>query len=90
MAKGIRNVQIIGNLWPVCKKCRHIAQSHDEAGCTEAAPCPHCGKVDAGLQCSCKEYVGPTLEEFIRDYLTPEEAAYYSEQWKVPNAQLNK
>lgn len=80
---GVRNAQIIGDLWPRCQTCGHIAQAHDKAGCSEPAPCPHCGRLDHKVKCACKEYVGPTLLEFMDTHMTQEERDYYGPIWRV-------
>lgn len=79
----MRNVNIIGNLWPRCKTCGHIAQAHGENDCSELVRCPNCNHIDSRVRCACKAYVGPTLEQFMQEYLTPEERDYYSKQWRL-------
>lgn len=80
---GIRNANLIGHLWPLCKTCGHIAQSHDKAGCSESVRCHHCGAHDSRVRCACKEYNGPTLEQFMETKLTQEERDYYGKMWGV-------
>lgn len=79
----IRSAQIIGDLWPVCENCKHIAQAHDSDGCSETrmGQCPFCNRYDTLITCSCKEYKGPTLTEFMQQYLTKEEAEYFGRMW---------
>lgn len=79
---GVRSITAIGNLWPLCNKCRHIAQEHDEAGCGArvAGQCGECKSWTTNVKCSCKTYEGPTWEQFKKDYLTPEEIEHYG--WK--------
>ena len=82
----IRSVYEIGNLWPKCKTCGHIAQSHNEPGpnspnehsCDETyyGKCPTCGTHGKQFTCQCNGYIGMTKEEWYA-LLTPEEIAYY-------------
>ena len=73
----IRSISEIGAMWPLCATCKHIAQCHDEGSCCERVHghCPTCGTFQE-IPCQCKEYAGPTWEEF-KKRLTPEEIAYY-------------
>jgi hypothetical protein len=82
---AVRNANIIGDLWPLCNRCRHIAQSHDTSGCAERVPgkCPTCGFYANRIPCQCKKYEGPTLGEFMRDNLTMEEIVFYEKEWRV-------
>lgn len=81
----IRSMQQIGDLWPPCSRCRHIAQAHDNhildvgSGCDETVKgqCPTCGTHAISTKCSCKGYHGPTMTQFAKDYLTPEEYKHY-------------
>jgi len=86
----IRSISVIGALWPVCGKCKHIAQSHGGDGCCEQVTkqCPTCHQHGAKVECGCKDYDGPTWEEFKRDYLTPEEITRY--KWGPKNDGLDE
>lgn len=79
---GIRSISAIGALWPLCNRCRHIAQEHDDAGCSAVVrgKCPTCGGYEHTVPCSCKSYEGPSFEEFKKQ-LTPEEIAHY--RWEA-------
>ena len=93
MPAPIRSISVIGALWPLCNRCRHIAQAHNAAGpecCSEMVirQCEHCGTNGVKLRCSCTEYDGPTWEQFKADYLTPEEIAYY--KWGPKNDGLDE
>jgi len=74
----MRSPNEIGNLWPRCKDCKHIAQSHSENGehiCGEDTyqKCPTCG-TRAKFACQCRIYNGSTRAEFaILINATPEE-----------------
>ena len=75
----MRTITEIGNLWPRCKECNHIAQEHDNSGCshTGKGQCPTChSHVSEGIKCKCKGYDGPTWEEFKKQ-LTKEELEHY-------------
>ncbi len=74
----MRSITEIGNLWPLCKNCKHIAQSHDSGGCSEltSGQCPTCSTWQDKIPCQCKGYEGPTREEF-KKLLTAEEISRY-------------
>ena len=74
----IRSISEIGNLWPRCKSCGHIAQCHDVDGCCEygVGQCESCGTWKENIQCNCKVYVGMTRAEWFA-LLTPEEISFY-------------
>ena len=76
---NVRSITAIGNLWPRCANCNHIAQMHENDGCAEmiTGQCPTCKTGGVKVKCSCLSYIGPTWEEFKRLYLTPEEIAFY-------------
>ena len=64
----MRSPNEIGNMWPVCKDCRHIAQAHPENGehiCGELTHtnCPTCN-TRQNISCQCRRYNGPTRAEF--------------------------
>ncbi len=71
----------LGDVWPRCANCRHVAQAHDNNGCDEITrgQCPTCGTWQEKIPCQCKTYVGPTQEEFITNFLTPEEQVMFRE-----------
>jgi hypothetical protein len=75
----IRSISEIGNLWPLCTNCGHIAQSHSFVGCDARIKnqCPTCGIWGHDVVCSCREYVGMTRAEWFA-LLTPEEIAKYN------------
>jgi hypothetical protein len=73
----IRSITEIGNLWPTCGNCMHIAQSHPNCNEIVIGQCPCCGTQGIKKVCGCKEYIGPTLEQFKSDYLTQEEITHY-------------
>lgn len=59
---------IQGGLWPLCKTCSHIAQSHDthksqpkENSCNEPkfGQCGECGTWTNKTKCKCTGYDGP-------------------------------
>jgi len=77
----MRSAAEIGMLWPRCKSCGHIAQSHStgETICGEMvrALCPTCGTWQK-ISCQCLIYNGPTWDEFVKTFnLTPEEIERY-------------
>lgn len=74
----IRSITEIGAMWPKCKNCGHIAQDHDTVGCgsVKKGQCPTCHTWQDRIPCDCKEYIGPTWDEF-KTQLTPEEMAHY-------------
>jgi hypothetical protein len=78
----IRSISVIGNLWPLCKTCKHVAQEHDDDGCKmeHIGKCPTCNTHGVSIRCDCEGYHGPTWEEF-KKLLTPEEIAYY--HWEL-------
>jgi hypothetical protein len=74
----MRTIGEIGDLWPRCERCKHIAQDHNLADCTTVriGQCPTCNTHGMVIPCDCKGYVGPTLEEF-KLLLTPQEIEKY-------------
>lgn len=74
----MRSIAEIGNLWPRCGNCKHIAQSHDLNNCCETmnGQCPTCNTWQQNIPCNCKGYIGPTLEEF-KKLLTSQEIEYH-------------
>lgn len=76
----MRSISEIGALWPICK-CGHSAQDHDknlECHAVGRGQCPTCGQhSEKNVPCRCKQYTGPTWEQFKADYLTPEEIKHY-------------
>lgn len=71
----MRNPRQIGDLWPLCGNCGHIAQAHDlpdvnnpdKPICCEIkkGQCPTCGTWAEKVPCTCKEYNGPSITQFI-------------------------
>jgi len=74
-----RSVAEIGNLWPRCTNCGHIAQSHSFEGCGEIGKgqCSECGNWHNKAICKCRKYEGMTRAEWFA-LLTPEEIAKYN------------
>lgn len=73
----IRPIYEIGNLWPLCNICKHMAQSHDFYYLNKNTFNGCCAITIKDKKCKCNGYVGPSLEEFKRNYLTQEEINYY-------------
>jgi hypothetical protein len=81
----IRSINEIGSLWPRCARCKHIAQEHNNhdgepgrgCGAPTRGQCPTCKQYTNDAECQCRGYVGPTLEQFKADYLTPEEIEHH-------------
>ena len=75
----MRSAREIGNLWPRCTTCGHIAQEHDfDMSCKAAirSQCLTCGTHSVLIKCPCKEYKGMTRKEWFA-LLTAEEIAHY-------------
>jgi hypothetical protein len=85
--KMIRSATVIGNLWPRCGICNHIAQDHNldrSCGNTIKGQCPTCKTQGVDITCPCTGYDGPTLIQFMKDYMTQEEIDYY--RWDISTA----
>ena len=76
------SVNMQGALWPLCKSCGHIAQSHDthiltdgpnEKACCElvSGQCPTCSQHAERIPCKCLGYDGPPHVDALIEYLNP-------------------
>jgi len=79
--RKMRSIAEIGALWPLCKQCGHVAQSHNDSGGPDDGDPMCAGSYKENgysrFTCSCTGYDGPTWEEF-KKLLTPEELAFYN------------
>ena len=64
----VRSLAELVDLWPRCGQCEHATEEHAYGQCSR-------------LGCACRGYVGPTVAEFCRRFLTPEEVKHYFTRW---------